>query len=171
MRNGGLIFLLLLLLAPVELAAAKVWPRSIPVADQSGLRAVSEFQPAPGGKTPLREPPFRETCRLQGLAIAAAPLIQAALISILLHERGRRNAAGKEARTALSGDLPAIVSISDSGVGIPCEKLADVFDPFFTTKKQGMGMGLSIARTIVHKGRIWAESQPGGGPVFHLTML
>jgi signal transduction histidine kinase len=75
-------------------------------------------------------------------------------------------------RTELNGGSSAIISISDSGPGIPAETLADVFDPFFTTKKQGMGIGLSIARTIVqaHKGRIWAENQPEGGAVFHLSM-
>jgi signal transduction histidine kinase len=75
-------------------------------------------------------------------------------------------------RTESNGGSSAIISISDSGPGIPPEKLADVFDPFFTTKKQGMGIGLSIARTIVqaHKGTIWAENQPGGGAVFRLSM-
>jgi signal transduction histidine kinase len=75
-------------------------------------------------------------------------------------------------RTELNGGSSAIISISDSGPGIPAEKLAHVFDPFFTTKKQGMGIGLSIARTIVqaHKGTIWAENQPEGGAVFRLSM-
>lgn len=74
--------------------------------------------------------------------------------------------------TELNGGLSALVSISDSGPGIPSEKLAEVFDPFFTTKQQGMGVGLSIARTIVqaHNGRIWAENQTEGGAVFRLSM-
>jgi len=44
--------------------------------------------------------------------------------------------------------------------------------PYFTTKDQGMGIGLSIARTIIlaHKGQIWAENQSGGGAAFHFTL-
>jgi signal transduction histidine kinase len=59
----------------------------------------------------------------------------------------------------------AEATISDAGPGIPSEKLKEVFEPFFTTKQSGMGMGLSIARTIVeaHDGLIWAENLPSGG--------
>ena len=75
-------------------------------------------------------------------------------------------------RTEVNGESLAVISISDSGPGIPQDKLNEVFDPFFTTKKKGMGIGLSIARTIVqaHKGRIWAENQTGGGAVFRLSL-
>jgi signal transduction histidine kinase len=66
----------------------------------------------------------------------------------------------------------ALISILDSGPGIPSDKLREVFDRFFTTKEQGMGVGLSIARTIVqaHKGRIWAENQREGGAVFWISL-
>ncbi len=64
------------------------------------------------------------------------------------------------------------VSVSDTGPGIPPEKIKEVFEPFFSTKADGMGMGLSIARTIVeaHHGRIWAENKAGGGAVFHISL-
>jgi len=75
-------------------------------------------------------------------------------------------------RTEKNGSASAEVSISDSGPGIPREKFNYVFDPFFTTKDQGMGMGLSIARTIIqaHQGRIWAENLDEGGAVFRFSL-
>jgi signal transduction histidine kinase/ABC-type uncharacterized transport system substrate-binding protein len=74
--------------------------------------------------------------------------------------------------TEMNGSASAEISISDSGPGIPLEKFNHVFDPFFTTKDQGMGMGLSIARTIIqaHQGRIWAENHDEGGAVFRFSL-
>ena len=59
----------------------------------------------------------------------------------------------------------AELSVSDSGPGIPEDKLKEVFEPFFTSKAEGMGMGLSIARTIIeaHHGRISARNRDHGG--------
>jgi signal transduction histidine kinase len=66
----------------------------------------------------------------------------------------------------------AEVSVLDAGPGIGRDKLKEVFEPFFSTKPQGMGMGLSIARTIVeaHNGLIWAENKIGEGAVFRLRL-
>jgi signal transduction histidine kinase len=74
-------------------------------------------------------------------------------------------------RTAVDGER-AVISIADSGPGIPVDKLRKIFDPFFSTKEQGMGIGLSIAKSIVHahKGRIWAENQSEGGAVFRISL-
>lgn len=63
-------------------------------------------------------------------------------------------------------------SVADTGHGIAPEIVAQLFQPFITTKKHGMGVGLSISRTIVeaHGGSLWAEAGPGGGAVFRLTL-
>lgn len=64
------------------------------------------------------------------------------------------------------------VSVADTGPGIAPEISEHLFQPFVTTKAQGMGVGLSISRTIIeaHNGRIWAEPNSGGGTTFHFTL-
>ena len=64
------------------------------------------------------------------------------------------------------------VSVSDTGSGLSPDILPQLFQPFITTKQHGMGVGLSISKTIIeaHGGRLWAEPNPGGGTVFHLTL-
>ena len=64
------------------------------------------------------------------------------------------------------------IAVADSGPGIAVDRLPKLFEPFFTTKKEGMGMGLSIARTIVeaHHGQIWAENNSGSGATFYFTV-
>lgn len=72
---------------------------------------------------------------------------------------------------SLAADGQAMISIRDSGPGIPSDRLEHLFEPFFTTKPDGMGMGLCIARTIVeaHGGKVLAESRPSGA-VFHVNL-
>ena len=64
------------------------------------------------------------------------------------------------------------VVVSDNGPGIDEGVKARLFEPFNTSKTDGMGVGLSLCRTIIesHGGRIWADSNPGGGSAFHFTL-
>jgi two-component system, LuxR family, sensor kinase FixL len=64
------------------------------------------------------------------------------------------------------------VSVIDTGSGIAPEVAKQLFQPFVTTKRDGMGVGLSISRTIVeaHGGQIWVEQNPLGGTIFHFTL-
>lgn len=74
--------------------------------------------------------------------------------------------------TALDPSGQVQVSVRDSGVGLPEHLVADLYTPFVSTKPDGLGMGLAICRSIVesHHGRLWAESNPPGGAVFHFTL-
>jgi two-component system sensor kinase FixL len=73
---------------------------------------------------------------------------------------------------APTGDSMVEVAISDTGPGINPDVVERLFEPFFTTKPQGMGVGLSISRTIVeaHGGRIWVESGDKAGRLFRFTL-
>jgi two-component system, LuxR family, sensor kinase FixL len=71
-----------------------------------------------------------------------------------------------------SSDGMAVIKVADTGTGIAPEIADQLFQPFVTTKSQGLGVGLSISRTIVesHGGRIWVEPNPGGGTIFRFTL-
>ena len=75
-------------------------------------------------------------------------------------------------QTRLTKESKVELSISDTGRGIPSEKLVGVFDAFYTTKPTGTGLGLPIARMIVetYAGKIWADNSPGGGAVFRFVL-
>jgi len=86
-----------------------------------------------------------------------------------------------EAMRGEGGDLTVIseiqdgqlqFSVSDTGVGLPVEKIDQIFSAFFTTKPHGSGMGLAISRSIVesHGGRLWAAANGGRGATFHFTL-
>jgi len=75
-------------------------------------------------------------------------------------------------KSKLADDGQLLISVTDTGVGLPTENAGQVFDPFFTTKSQGTGLGLAITRSIVesHGGRIWASANPGRGATFSFTL-
>jgi len=84
-----------------------------------------------------------------------------------------KNTGGKltiSSRLTPEGQL--VVSISDTGVGLPTENTEQIFDAFHTTKPQGTGMGLAITRSIVeaHGGRVWATTNQEAGATFHFTL-
>ncbi len=64
------------------------------------------------------------------------------------------------------------IDVADTGPGISAEIAEQLFQPFITSKRQGMGVGLSISRTIIeaHGGQLWVEPNPGGGTIFRLTL-
>jgi signal transduction histidine kinase len=80
----------------------------------------------------------------------------------------------RELLISTSVDAPdgVIVAVRDSGPGFKPESLDRLFDPFYTTKPDGMGMGLSICRSIIeaHGGRLWATANATRGAVFQFTL-
>jgi PAS domain S-box-containing protein len=75
-------------------------------------------------------------------------------------------------KTELGQGGQLLISVSDTGVGLPNEKTEQIFNAFFTTKPQGSGMGLSISRSIVesHGGHLWATANSGPGVTFYFTL-
>jgi len=109
------------------------------------------------------------------LVLADKVQIQQVLLNLI------RNAVdameGCARRELLISTMPAAdgmvtISVADSGTGVAPEMASQLFQPFVTTKRQGMGVGLSISRTIVegHGGQIICEPNPGGGTVFRFTL-
>jgi signal transduction histidine kinase len=74
-------------------------------------------------------------------------------------------------RSQIDGSGHVLIAVEDSGPGLAPETMDRLFDTFYTTKPDGMGMGLSICRSIVdaHGGRLWASPQSPRGAVFQFT--
>jgi signal transduction histidine kinase len=103
--------------------------------------------------------------------------LQQVLLNLISNGMDSIDEAGRKVRriavTAVCDGAQAVeIAVSDSGLGIPTDKLEQVFGSFFSTKPTGMGMGLSISRTLVetHGGRLWAENLDGGGARLRFTL-
>jgi two-component system sensor kinase FixL len=110
-----------------------------------------------------------------GLVLADKVQVQQVVLNLIRNamdamEESPRRELRIEARAGHDG--MARVSVVDTGPGISEEIAGQLFQPFVTTKANGMGIGLSISRTIIesHGGRLWAEPGPGGGTAFHFTL-
>jgi len=102
--------------------------------------------------------------------------LQQVLLNLMLNALDAMRAESEGNReilvTAARDEQLARVVVRDRGTGIDAEKVEDIFLPFVTTKPDGLGVGLSICRTIIqdHGGRLWAENNPDGGATFQFTL-
>src|SRR6202012_6192225 len=86
---------------------------------------------------------------------------------------GMREMSGElSIKSQLTEDRQLLISVTDTGVGLPAENMDKIFNAFFTTKPQGTGLGLAITRSIVelHGGRIWATANSERGTTFYFTL-
>jgi len=100
--------------------------------------------------------------------------LQQLLMNLMLNGIEAMREPGGELRikSQLAEEDQLLISVADTGVGLPTEDLEKMFDAFFTTKPQGTGLGLAISRSIVtsHGGRIWAATNRGRGATFHIAL-
>ena len=75
-------------------------------------------------------------------------------------------------RTEVHHSGCVMVSVEDTGKGLEPSAVDRIFNPMFTTKTRGMGMGLSICRSIIeaHEGQLWVTAEPARGAIFHFTV-
>ena len=99
------------------------------------------------------------------------------MLNLMLNAFGAMNESERDARrlivrtNSIDGSN-VLIEVRDSGTGIAPEKLESIFDPFITSKPDGLGMGLSICRSIIerHGGKIWAANNPDRGATFSITL-
>jgi PAS domain S-box-containing protein len=129
----------------------------------------------------LRDEAFRHSISLRTELASKLPQIMAdrvqlqqVLMNLLLNgiEAMTDGAGELIVRSQITEDGLLLISVSDTGVGLPTEKLERLFSAFYTTKPQGTGMGLAISRSIIeaHGGRLWATANAVRGATFHFTL-
>jgi len=124
----------------------------------------------------LRYPVFMHTDLAAELPKVRADRIQLqqVLLNLMLNGiEAMKDGGGELTITSQLGEAGYIlISIGDTGVGLPAQNADQIFNAFFTTKPQGSGMGLAISRSIVesHGGHLWATNNSGRGATFHFTL-
>ncbi|GAA0566375.1 hypothetical protein GCM10009416_00410 [Craurococcus roseus] len=107
-------------------------------------------------------------------ALADRVQIQQVVVNLVRNAvEALRDAPRRELVVATAAAAGAVrVSVADTGPGLPEDVVERLFEPFVSTKRHGMGVGLSLCRSIVedHGGRLWAEANPGGGAVFRFVV-
>jgi PAS domain S-box-containing protein len=100
--------------------------------------------------------------------------LQQVFMNLMLNaiEAMKDNGGELKIKTELAPEGSVLISVSDTGVGLPAENINEIFNAFFTTKPEGSGMGLAISRSIIesHGGRLWATGNDGRGATFRLTL-
>jgi len=101
--------------------------------------------------------------------------IQQVLLNLMRNAMEAMQDSGRKELTVSSRKVDAEtvqIDVADTGPGIAPEIAGQLFQPFITTKRRGMGVGLSISKTIIesHGGSLWVDPNPGGGAIFHLTL-
>ena len=108
--------------------------------------------------------------------VAVDPVqIQQVILNLLQNGIEASRSSGGNAVVIRTGSIDGErleLSVRDSGAGVSAENAPRLFEPFFTTKKEGMGLGLSISRSIIeaHEGRLWFTPDPDGGAIFRFTL-
>lgn len=104
--------------------------------------------------------------------------LQQVLLNLVVNACDAMTGCSTEGRRMLirtgieNGRRAVIVSVTDRGNSIPEEKLEQIFEPFFTTRENGMGLGLSVCRTIIasHRGKLWATNNGDRGATFNFSL-
>jgi PAS domain S-box-containing protein len=129
----------------------------------------------------LRNEADRHSVSMRSMPATGLPLvwadrvqIQQVLLNLMLNAIEAMKETGGELTIAseFGSDCQVLISVSDTGVGLPVENADHIFKAFFTTKPQGSGMGLAISRSIVesHGGRLWATANSKRGASFCFTL-
>ena len=133
------------------------------------------------GVADMREVASRQAISIHAALDPALPTtigdriqLQQVLMNLMLNAiEAMTDAKGElNIRSQRTDDGQILISVSDSGSGLPVQEPERIFDAFFTTKARGTGMGLSISRRIIesHGGRLWASANSPRGAVFQFTL-